>query len=286
MVKVSTAIHHLEVLNDATEEVDAHGEVNILSEQDWSNIKISSTKKNPHPKIEGVSLNCLLKGIFTLYGIEKCHGLDLPGGVFTWEDILEPTFIALTQIAHVEDVVKRVHVLVIFLHFRSGYNHCPSSVADTASEISSQESASSASGAQPSTQYLASLVYGAFSFLLYWVTCFSAYLTDMDVLCINNGVQRMKGLVVGQPSSSHQPTSSRPSLGGGAEAAASNIENIPSIVRCALLCPASSRGQSSAGGDAALPWIADRKLVGSIWSIQQSFPDVAQHVAPDRWPGS
>jgi hypothetical protein len=156
--------------NNVCFDVDAHGTTNILGEAGWTNIRIvNDSVRNQRRQIQGISLNCILRGMFILYGHEIIYENTLPGGYFAWEEYLEPFFISMTHLCSIDDVLRRIQVL-LFLYLEGN--------RPTQQHIDPQSSVSN-------------VLYGAFSFLLYWVLSFNAYLTDVDLSRLKHGINRL-----------------------------------------------------------------------------------------------
>lgn len=149
--------------------VDAHGDIDLYSEPGWTNVKIINLPQKNQKQIQGLNLNCLLRGLFILYGFENVDDNTLPGGFYCWEVLLESFFISITHICTIEEVIRRVEYLVeLFLHDEAAGN-----------------------SVEGDNYAVGNVLYGAFSFLIYWLASFNPYLSDTDVTKLKNGISRL-----------------------------------------------------------------------------------------------
>lgn len=149
--------------------VDAHGDIDLYSEPGWTNVKIINLSQKNQKQIQGLNLNCLLRGLFILYGFENLDDTTLPGGFYCWEVLVESFFISITHICTIEDVIRRVDYLVeLFMH--------------------DEEAGNCAAG---DNYAVGNVLYGAFTFLMYWMASFNPYLSDTDVAKLKNGISRL-----------------------------------------------------------------------------------------------
>jgi hypothetical protein len=144
--------------------VDAHGDIDIYSEFGWQNVKI--VIDNHQKQISGVNLNCMLKGMFILYGYENVGDNTLPGGFYSWEVLLESFFISMTHLCTVDDIIRRIFRL-IELYVNGDGNE----------------------GSMDGECYaIGNVLYGAFSFLKYWILSFNGYVSDTHLTKLKSGI--------------------------------------------------------------------------------------------------
>jgi hypothetical protein len=152
--------------------VDAHGDIDLYAEFGWQNVKVIVDKNLK--QIQGVNLNCLLKALFILYGFENLNDTTLPGGFHCWEVLLESYLVTITHLCTVDDVIRRIHYLIqIYLN------------------------GDGTEGSIDGDCYtVGNLLYGAFTFLMFWVQSFHAYMSDTHVTKLKSGIiglgQRLK----------------------------------------------------------------------------------------------
>ena len=144
--------------------VDAHGDIDLYAEFGWQNVKII-TDRNKR-SIQGVNLNCMLKGMFILYGFETINDETLPGGFNCWEIMLESFFISLTHLCNIDDIIRRIHYLATMYMNGNGNE-----------------------GSVDGDNYaIGNILYGALSFLMYWLLNFNIYLADTHLTKLKSGI--------------------------------------------------------------------------------------------------
>eukprot|EP00601_Ochromonadales_sp_CCMP2298_P018258 CAMPEP_0173270124 /NCGR_PEP_ID=MMETSP1143-20121109/72_1 /TAXON_ID=483371 /ORGANISM="non described non described, Strain CCMP2298" /LENGTH=150 /DNA_ID=CAMNT_0014206513 /DNA_START=130 /DNA_END=578 /DNA_ORIENTATION=- len=102
-------------------EVDAHGHVDLFADASWDNVQLEHSAGNGTGtvgtgpgavSIRGLDLNCLLRGMFLLYGVEHIDDSLLPGGYHCWEGIVGGVFVTLPRMCGVQEVIRRVQCLL------------------------------------------------------------------------------------------------------------------------------------------------------------------------------
>lgn len=168
-----------------TEQLDAHGPLDLLSERAWSNVKLnqhrsqaSAAAETQQVYLQGADLNCLLRGAFTLLGSGALLDTDLPGGVFPWEVLLGTIMATLRHLCSMDDVTRRIdHLLCSYLQLY----HQRSTVPIVQSSTLIRDYDHSQHGR---------LLHGSFSFLCYWAHSFHGHLSDIDVFKLHHAVIR------------------------------------------------------------------------------------------------
>ena len=146
--------------------VDAHGDIDIFSEIGWSNVKVANVPHSDRKELQGMNLNCMLRGLFILYGFEDLNDEVLPGGFYCWEVLLESIFISITHFCTIDEILRRIqHLVFTFVHDGDAAN--------------SFEGDSNSVG---------NILYGSFSFLMYWILSFGSYLSDSDLTRLRAGI--------------------------------------------------------------------------------------------------
>jgi len=146
--------------------VDAHGDIDIFSEIGWSNVKVVNVPQSGQRELTGLNLNCLLRGLFILYGFEDLNDSVLPGGFYCWEVLLESFFISITHFSTIDEILRRIqHLVFVFIH--------------------DNDSSGSVEG---DNHAVGNVLYGAFSFLMFWILSFSSYLSDSDLTRLRAGI--------------------------------------------------------------------------------------------------
>lgn len=153
-----------DVTNDRHCAVDAHGDIDLYSEFGWQNVKIVIEKNLK--QVQGVNLNCLLRALFILYGYENISDSTLPGGFYCWEVLLESFFVSITHLCSVEDIIRRIHHLIDIYLKGDGTE-----------------------GSADGENYaIGNVLYGAFSFLMFWIQAFHAYMADTHLTKLKSGI--------------------------------------------------------------------------------------------------
>ena len=148
---------------------DRHGSIDVFEGQDAtkSDIDVYGTRlrANEHAHdieskydICGVSLNSFLRNVFFLNGYKKLErsvkGSGVPGGLACWINIIEPMYACLLTIASVSEIIDRV-TYVLFV------------------------------------SRLVNISYGSLSFLFHWISGFSIFISDTDIVYLKNRILQL-----------------------------------------------------------------------------------------------
>jgi RasGEF domain len=153
--------------------VDRHGCIDFRIEG-WANIHFDRRKE--HSDIEGVSVNCLLNGLFLLNGYREDLKV-LPGEIECWDNIIETIYINLLSFFTVYELFARVRVVVI-------------------QYLSTRHAGASGSGShqQQQREFDTNFLYGATTFIFTWVANFNTYISDSQLLLIRSSIAELGAL--------------------------------------------------------------------------------------------
>lgn len=143
--------------------IDGHGHIDIYEEtDDFSEIKLFKSRKGS--VIEGVALNMLLRGMFSLF-CDYNEKVTIPGGIHCWETIVEPVYVSILYFASVDEVMSRVlHIMRQFYVNRL-------------------------------TQY-SEAANGSMSFLYYWVFCYRTFISDSSLYLLHGHIEVLSDSVI------------------------------------------------------------------------------------------
>jgi len=131
--------------------VDSQGNLNVFFDETWENL--TSTIRGKRHEITGSNLNTLLKGMILLFGQGELKDKDFEGGIYAWEEIVEPAFISLPHLC-IEEITARF----IYLQRASLMGHNP-----IASNI---------------------IFEGTISFLYFWIVHYKYYLHESNYILL------------------------------------------------------------------------------------------------------
>lgn len=153
---------------------DTHGDIDITSEKSSSiNIKTNLKKNSTLIYLQGITLNSLLKSLFILYGYQSLADKDVEGGLYCWESILESILISLRHYCNIQELHKRI-LYIINMYFKEN------------------------------KLIQCNLFYGAISFLCYWLHTFHMFLSQIDLLQLQQSIHQYSNIMISYHSYSEQ----------------------------------------------------------------------------------
>jgi len=95
----------MEILREHWFGVDSQGNLNVFFDETWENV--TTTIRGKRHEITGSNLNTLMKGLIMLFGLPQLKDTLFEGGLYAWEEIVEPAFISLPHLC-IEEITARL----------------------------------------------------------------------------------------------------------------------------------------------------------------------------------
>lgn len=132
--------------------IDGQGNLNVFFDDSWENV-VTTTVRGKRQEIIGCNLNTLLRGLILLFGLRQLQDKIFLGGVFAWEEIVEPAYISLPQLCMEETTTRLIYLQRACL---SGHNSVATSI----------------------------IFEGTVSFLYFWIANYKFYLHESNYILL------------------------------------------------------------------------------------------------------